>query len=90
MNNSRESFRKLHEWCLCNKLTINNDKTKFILFHTKNKPVPHNLITLNTGVMNIDRVKSFTYLGVVVDEKLNWQAQVGNVCNSLFNSIQFK
>ena len=83
MANARASFDKLYEWCLCNRLTINNDKTKFILFHTKNKPVPKDLETLDTSVMNIDGVESFNYLGVIIDEKLNWHEQAENVCKSL-------
>ena len=33
--------------------------------------------------MNIKRVDVVTYLGVTIDEKLTWNAHVGNVCNSL-------
>ena len=49
----------------------------------KNKPVPNNLETLDTSVMNIDRVNTFNYLGVIIDEKLNWHEQAENVCKSL-------
>ena len=35
-----EMFTKLYHWCVANKLSINNDKTNFVLFHMKNKPVP--------------------------------------------------
>ena len=83
MANALASFDKLYEWCLCNKLTINNDKTTFISFHTKNKPVPKNLETQDTSVMNIDRVKSVNYLGIIIDEKLNWHEQAEKVCKLL-------
>ena len=49
----------------------------------KNKPVPKNLETLDTSVMNINRVNYFNYLGVIIDEKLNWHEQAENVCKSL-------
>ena len=36
----KETYRHIIKWCYDNKLTINHDKTCFVLFHTKNKPVP--------------------------------------------------
>ena len=64
---TRAFFDTLYEWCLWTNLTINKDKTKFILFHTKN-PVPLDLETLDTGVMSSQRVKSFNQLGVFIDD----------------------
>ena len=32
---AREMFTKLYHWCVANKLSINNDKTNFLLFHRK-------------------------------------------------------
>ena len=37
---AREMFMKLYHWCVANKLSINNDKTNFVLFHMKTKPFP--------------------------------------------------
>ena len=37
---AREMFTKLYHWCVANKLSINSNKTNFVLFHMKNKPVP--------------------------------------------------
>ena len=34
-----EMFTKLYHWWVANKLSINSDKTNFVLFHIKNKPV---------------------------------------------------
>ena len=95
MANKCASFDKSYEWCLCNKLTTNNDKTKFILFHTKKQTCTKNIETQDTGVMNIGRVKYFNYLGLIIDEKLNWHEQAENVSKSLlqfygiFNHFKF-
>ena len=45
-------------WCIANKLSINSDKTNFVLFHMKNKPVPRNFACITTEAMQINRVKS--------------------------------
>ena len=39
----KSKFANLYNWCIDNKLTINDDKTKLMLFHTMNKPVKNNL-----------------------------------------------
>ena len=64
----KHKLKMVHEWCTCNKLTINDTKTNFVLFQMKNKPVPQNLTEIATEVMTIQRVCSAKYLGVVLDE----------------------
>ena len=47
-------FTKLYHWCVANKLSINNDKTNFVLFHMKNKPVPKHFECIETDKMQIN------------------------------------
>ena len=72
-------FTKLYRWCLANKLSINKDKTNFVLFH--NKKQTHSCI--ETENMPIKRVQMVQYLGLIVDENLYWNAHVDYVCMSL-------
>ena len=96
INDITEKFTELYNWCVCNKLTINGEKTNFVLFHAINKPVPQNFDQIKTGVMEVTRVKTFQYLGVYFDETLKWNEHVNYVCNSLvkyfgiFNHIKNK
>ena len=91
---AREMFTKLYHWCVANKLSINSDKTNFVLFHMKNKPVPKNFTCIQTDVMQITRVKSVQYLGMSLDEDLNWHDHVDQICASfvtyfgIFNHIK--
>ena len=92
----RIKFQQLYRWCVCNKLTINSDKTNFILFHTINKPLPKDFNEIVVDSMIIKRVKSFKYLGLILDETLNWGDHVNSLCSSLlkyfgiFNQIKHK
>ena len=52
--------------CVCNKLTVNQDKTKCVSFHMPSKT----LCALNIGAIDIERVKEVTNIGVILDEKL--------------------
>ena len=65
---AREMFTKLYHWCDANKLSINSDKTNFVLFHMINKPVPKKCTCIQTDVMQITRVKYVQYLGMSLDE----------------------
>ena len=80
---AREMFTKLYHWCVANKLLIDSDKTNFVLFHMKNKPVPKNFTYIQTDVMQITRVKSVQYLGMSLDQNLYWHDHVNHICASL-------
>ena len=89
-------FNELNRWCISNKLTINTNKTNVILFHTINKPIPNNFLEITTEFMKIKRVNSFKYLGITLDETLNWSEHVSILYESLlkyfgiFNHVEYK
>ena len=84
---------ELCKWC---KMIINIDKTNFVLFHTINKPIPDDFKEIKTEYMDIQRVNTFQYLGVTLDETLNWHEHLDKLCESLlkyfgiFNQIKHK
>ena len=89
-------FNELNRWCISNKLTINANKTNFILFHTTDRPIPNNFSEITTEFMKIKRVNLFKYLGITLDQTLNWSEHVGILCESLlkyfciFNHTKYK
>ena len=89
-------FNDMYLWCIRNKLTINSDKTNFILFHTINKPIPPNLNEIVTNNMTTNRVKSFQYLGLTLDETLRFNDHVDFLSRSLvkyfgiFNKVKYQ
>ena len=91
---AKELFDKLYHWGVANKLSINSNKTNFVLFHMKNKPVPNDFDSIQTNHMTIGRVKTVNYLGLVIDENLYWNAHVDFVYASqvkyvgIFNHIK--
>ena len=80
---SKDLYSKLFRWCLYNGLTINFSKTCFILFHTKNKPIPPGLNSIHVENIEIQRVQSTKYLGLFIDEKLYWNDHVNYLCKNL-------
>ncbi len=64
---------EIFDWCNANKLTVNLNKTCYTIFKTKKKKIPEFLNNVKINNINIERVKSAKYLGVTLDENLNWE-----------------
>ena len=76
--------KHLHEWFIANKLTLNLKKTKFMLFNRqKLKANAMRKFRLNINKMNIEQVDEIKYLGVYLDNKLNWHKHIENLCTKL-------
>jgi len=75
---------KLHEWLKCNRLSLNVDKTSFmVLTDKRNIRIPAISIN-NTNIRQVDRCN---FLGITIDDKLSFKLHVKNVCNSVSKSI---
>ncbi len=84
-------LRDLFDWCRANKLTVNIEKTCYTIFKTPRMKIPNFLDNLNIGTITIPRVLSTKYLGVILDENLNWEEHIENLNKSLIkNSNSFK
>ena len=83
VKNAKVNLSALLLWCQCNKLTMNSSKTCFVIFYAKNKNKHNEFKELEVPNITIHRVHSTKYLGVILDDKLNWQEHVKSVCKSL-------
>ena len=61
---------KLYLWLNVNQLSLNIDKTNFIIFHPFNKPSKqHVIIKINKKALN--EKECIKYLGVIIDSSLS-------------------
>ena len=68
------AMKSLNKWFACNYLAPNFSKTEFMIFGRSQWTV--NKITLEELIVNqsrIKRVKSFRYLGIILDELLSFR-----------------
>ena len=82
---TQNSINAVSNWMLANRLTLNSDKTYYMLFspfHTSNV-MPANLINFSVNGSPITRVKSCKYLGVFLDDNLSWRVHINELCNQL-------
>ena len=78
--------RELHTWLIVNRLSLNIDKTNFVVFHPYNKPLKHN-ITLKIHKKAITQKNSVKYLGIMIDSGLIWQVHIDTLSKKLSRSI---
>ena len=64
---------KVFVWLASNKLTLNKKKSKFMLV-TNKLNIPDFCVKINDSPLEI--CKSYKYLGVVIDDKLKWDAHI--------------
>ena len=77
INNELE---KVNKWLKLNKLAVNVDKTKSMLFH-KRRPITPIQFSMNNRI--IDVVQYFNYLGIMLDADMSWKTHVAMVRNKL-------
>ena len=77
------------EWFQANKLSLNEDKTRFTLFHKlqDRDNLPLQLPVLKINNYEIKRSTSIKFLGVMVDEHLNWKDHINVIENKLSKNL---
>ena len=75
-------IKKVHDWLVTNKLTLNVLKSKFMLI-TNRKNVNKNDFKVNLNDSDLERCSSYKYLGVYFDDKLEWKTHVKYLCEKI-------
>ena len=70
-------IEKNNAWLKVNRLPLNLQKTKLMIFHRKRKHIKNINIVVNG--MHIERVESFNFLGITLTETLCWHNHVNLV-----------
>ena len=72
----------MNDWLAINKLSLNVKDTKFMIFHPKQKNLPnHQIPNIIIDNQPVERVDSFKFLGVLIDENLTWNKHVNFISN---------
>ena len=69
------------EWFCVDKLSLNLEKTHFMLYKNCKKPV----IKINGNI--VERMKVTKLLGIYINERLSWKDQISYISNKLSKSI---
>ena len=74
-------MKKMSKWFTQNELTLNVEKSKFMLIKRRNSRLQE--FTLKYNGKKMERCYSYKYLGVHLDEKLSWKNHVNYLCEKL-------
>ena len=79
VENSQKSLDIVTKWCVLNKMSININKTKFMIISPfiTDYVIPKALYISNT---KLSQVHTYEYLGVQIDDKLSMNAHIDKVC----------
>ena len=80
-----EELAKVEIWFKANKLSLNLNKTNYILFTSKKKMsfVHEYAFSISIDNQCINRVTSAKFLGVYIDDQLSWKQHVNYISQKL-------
>ena len=85
------NFSLICDWFVDNKLSIHfgEDKTKSILFSSKNKVKKASPLNIQYNDIKIKQYSKVTYLGCILDETLSGESMANHVLNKVNSRLKF-
>ena len=77
-------LEKVTQWIRANKLSLNIQKTKYMLFSNTIDALPMNIVFDDTPLENVTFIK---FLGITVDNKLSWKYHIDTICKIISRNI---
>ena len=83
--NVSHDLSSLSEWFKANKLSLNVSKTNYILIKNSNNTLLNH--SLKIGDEKIQQVNTAKFLGIMIDDKLNWNVHIKHCKNKLSSGL---
>ena len=80
-NTLNEQLNEINNWLKLNKLSLNVTKTKAMVFHVPQRKIVYPKLTI--GHHDIEYLTEFNYLGIIIDQNLNWNPHVRNLSKKI-------
>ena len=84
LNIIEQEFNRILDWLAANKLIINLNKTHLMLFTNKIRP---ETISIKAKGQSITEISETKFLGVILDNKLNWDAHIKHISHKISKSV---
>ena len=81
-----KDLASLYDWLYANRLSLNAGKTEFIVFRPPRKKMALR-ITLKLHHSKLYESSKIKYLGLILDNKLNWKAHINELSKKLSRAI---
>ena len=76
---------KINDWLKINKLSLNINKTKFMIFHNSRQQITIPNISIDDVL--IEYVHNFNFLGLHFNEHMSWKTHINHISNMISRSI---
>lgn len=83
-SDTTETTRKAYDWLNQNRLSLSIEKTQVISFISRGGTADE--ISIDISGEQIRQVEECSFLGVILDSKLNWKSHVNVVCSKVSRS----
>ena len=88
--NINDELGKISNWLAVNKLSLNASKSNYMVFHHKQKHCNSDSIPiLEINRTQIKLIKEFNFLGITINEYLDWNYHTIKIANKLSRAIGF-
>ena len=85
--NINVELNNIHIWLCANKLSLNIEKSNFVIFHPPQKRLQSHNFSLAINNKQLKREFCVRYLGILIDSNLNWKDQVEGIVKKIRRSI---
>jgi len=73
---------KIHDWLCANKLSLNANKTKYMIFHyPQHRIIP--VLHLKFNNVSIEKVQVFDFLGLTISDTRDWSHHISKITNKV-------
>ena len=82
-----QELHLLYIWLQSNKLTLNFQKTYYMIFHRARLKLQSTTIDLQMGDCNLNKANKLKYLGVIIDDTISWVHHITYIKNKISKGI---
>ena len=82
-----QELHLLYIWLQSNKLTLNVQKTYYIIFHRARLKLHNTTIDLQMGDCNLNKANNLKYLSVIIDDSISWVHHITYIKNKISKGI---
>ena len=76
---------KLTDWLKVNKMSLNANKTKLMIFHMPQRKL--NPPTIKIDEIQLEPISNFNFLGIIINENINWSKHINKISYSISKTI---
>lgn len=87
ISSSNAELVKFIKWTNANRLTVNVEKTNYMIFRKKRTKLPQSLPDMYLNGNAISRCSDIKFLGVKIDESLSWQPHINFIKSKIAKGI---